>query len=270
MTRKIEGMDTLKKASLSQEEHTSVVDLVLRAGQLMQQHGAESQLVEQTVHRLGKGLGCDALEVILSPTSILICSHTAGDSLTRARRIREAHVNMTTVSCITRLCTRVEQRMHGPAEASSELERIVSIGSNYARWQIVLTIGISCAAFCKLFGGGWPEVALTFTASGSAMALRQQMMLHHVNPYLNAATTAFVATLIASAATVFGWGDKPDTALAASVLLLIPGVAFINSIQDLLKGYTVMGLARWSTGTLITVAIAIGMVLALSISGVAL
>lgn len=263
-------METEQKPVLSHAQHAGVVDLVLWAGQLMQQHGAESQLVENTVYRLGTGLGCDGLDVVLTPTSILVCSTLGDEALTRARRIREAHVNMTTVSCIVRLCSRVEQGLHAPDEVRSELERIVAIGHNYARWQIVLTIGISCAAFCKLFGGGWPEVALTFLASGTAMALRQQMALRHVNPYLNAAATAFVATLIASAASVFGWGEKPDTALAASVLLLIPGVAFINSIQDLLKGYTVMGLARWSIGTLITAAIAIGMVLALTLSGVAL
>lgn len=263
-------METEQTTEAGHAQHAAIVDLVLRAGQLLQQHGAESQLVENTVYRLGTGLGCDTLEVVLTPTSILVCSTLGEQSVTRARRIREAPVNMTTVSCIVRLCGRVEQGLHVPAEVQGELERIVAIGHNYARWQIVLTIGISCAAFCKLFGGGWPEVTLTFIASGAAMALRQQMALRHVNPYLNAATTAFVATLIASSATVYGWGDKPDTALAASVLLLIPGVAFINSIQDLLKGYTVMGLARWSIGTLITAAIAIGMVLALTLSGVAL
>lgn len=260
----------MDKPGLSHEEHARVVDVVLWAGQLMQQHGAESQLVETTVERLGTALGCDELDVVLTPTSILVCSIAGGEALTHARRIREAPVNMTTVSCIVRLCMRAEQGLHGPAEVQSELERIVAIGHNYPRWQIVLTIGLSCAAFCKLFGGGWPEVALTFVASGAAMALRQQMALRHVNPYLNAATTAFVATLIASLGTVFNLGAKPDTALAAAVLLLIPGVAFINSIQDLLKGYTVMGWARWTIGTLITAAIAIGMVLALTISGVAL
>lgn len=260
-------MDTLP---LTHTQHAEVIDLVLWAGQLMQQHGAESQLVENTVHRLGASLGCDSMEVVLTPTSILVCSSVGDDALTRALRIREAPVNMTTVSCIVRLVHRVEQGLHSLTEVRSELERIVGIGHAYARWQIVLTIGLSCAAFCKLFGGGWPEVAVTFVASACAMALRQQMALRHVNPYLNVATTAFVATLIAGSATVFGWGAKPDTALAAAVLLLIPGVAFINSIQDLLKGYTVMGWARWCIGTLITAAIAIGMVLALTVSGVAL
>jgi len=54
---------------------------------------------------------------------------------------------------------------------------------------------------------------------------------------------------------------------AASVLLLVPGVAAINAIEDVLKGYPVVGLAR-SLGAILTiVAAAVGLVLAMRLTG---
>ena len=57
-------------------------------------------------------------------------------------------------------------------------------------------------------------------------------------------------------------------ALAASVLLLVPGVPFINAVEDLIKGYTVVGLARGATSALIILAIALGLLIAMQLIGI--
>ncbi len=80
--------------------------------------------------------------------------------------------------------------------------------------------------------------------------------------------TAFVAGLIASLAMRFHIGNEAEIALAASVLLLVPGVPLINSVVDLVRGYTSVGIARGITGALITFAIALGLLLAMHIVGV--
>jgi len=36
-----------------------IIDLSLWTGQMLMQHGASSERVEESVHRLGTGLGCD-------------------------------------------------------------------------------------------------------------------------------------------------------------------------------------------------------------------
>ena len=43
--------------------------------------------------------------------------------------------------------------------------------------------------------------------------------------------TGFIATLLASSATFFGWGEQPYLAMAASVLLLVPGFPLINAVS---------------------------------------
>ena len=257
-------------AVLDAYEHADIVDIASWAGQLLLQHGAETQLVEETVLRFGKGLGCDSLDVYISPNAMVLSSVKHGNFLTKTRRVPDSPVNMTVVSCIVRLCWRVEQGLHTRSQVRDELQRILDIGHHYTRWQIVFCIGLACAAFCKLFGGGIPEMAVTFVASSLAMLVRQELSRHRVNLYITVGATAFTATVVASCAQLFSWGSKPESALAAAVLLLIPGIPFINSIQDMIKGYTLTGMARWTVGTLITLSIALGMILALSITKVAL
>lgn len=129
-------------------------------------------------------------------------------------------------------------------------------------------VGLSCGAFSLLFGGDWPIFTVTCFSSAVAMRVRQLMARHHHSPLINFAATGFIATLLSSSATFFNWGDQPYLAMAASVLLLVPGFPLINAVSDMVKGYFNMGLARWGTATLLTISAAIGIILAMSVTGI--
>ena len=62
-------------------------------------------------------------------------------------------------------------------------------------------------------------------------------------------------------------GTTPEIAVASSVLLLVPGFPLINSLSDMVKGYTNTGLARWSIATLLTLSTCIGIIAAMSLWG---
>ncbi len=61
---------------------------------------------------------------------------------------------------------------------------------------------------------------------------------------------------------------QPQLALAASVLLLVPGVHLINAAEDLIKGYLLVGISRGVLGLLISLGIALGLLLAMQLMGV--
>ena len=91
---------------------------------------------------------------------------------------------------------------------------------------------------------------------------------HAIRALLIVIATAFVAGLIASSASILHLSDHAQTALVASVLLLVPGVHLINSIQDIIKGHMVIGLVRGFTGLVISLCIALGLLLAMQLAGV--
>ena len=99
------------------------------------------------------------------------------------------------------------------------------------------------------------------------MYVRLVIAGYHFNPLLNFCATAFVASSVAMMGERYDLGTTPEIAVASSVLLLVPGFPLINSLSDMVKGYTNTGLARWSIATLLTLSTCIGIIAAMSLWG---
>lgn len=254
-----------QKRPLDYETLRDVIDLALWAGQLLLQNGAESQQVEETVHRLGTGLGCDWMDIFVSPNAIVITAISNGEFRTKVRRVVNLGVNMLILVEVSALVGRVRAGELNRYELRAELDRVSQLPSCYNRWFVAVMVGTACAAFSRLFGGDWVVFGITFLAAGIAMLLRQELQKQRLNPFLNVIMTAFVGSCIASVAPLLHISNQPRLALISTVLLLIPGVPLINAVQDLLKGYMLTGIARGATGAAIAACIALGLLLAMSL-----
>lgn len=258
-----------EKLPLRREELRDVVDLSLWTGQLLLQYGAEAAVVEETTHRIGTALGCDWEDILVSPNALIITTVSNNEFRTRVRRVSSLGVNFTVVSAISRLSRRVEAGELDRHQVRAELQRISKTPHHYNRWLTALMVGLSCAAFSRLFGGDWAVFGVTLAAATLAMLLRQELLRRHFNALLVTVATAFAAGLLASTATLFELSPHGDTALIAAVLMLVPGVPLINAVEDVIKGYPVLGLVRATTGVLMLLGIALGLLLAIGITGLA-
>lgn len=247
-----------------------VIDLSLMAGQLLLQHGAETQQVEETIHRLGTALGCDWLDILVSPNAIIITAISGAEFRTKTRRVTSLGVNMGIITEVSRLHGRVVSGELDRVGLRAELNRITAMHSYYNRWLVVLMVGLACAAFARLFGAYWPSVGITFAASATAMFVRQELNKRRFNLFLVVMLTAFVAGMVASLAIRFHVDSEPSLALASAVLLLVPGVPLINAAQDMIKGHFVTGIVRGVTGALVALSIALGLLFAMTLMGVRL
>jgi uncharacterized membrane protein YjjP (DUF1212 family) len=138
----------------------------------------------------------------------------------------------------------------------------------FPRWLVVLMVGLSCACFCVLNKGGWDGAAITFIASALAMYVRQVLTHRHFHPQINFCITAFVATTVSGLLLHLPrFASTPTVAMAASVLLLVPGFPLINAVADMFKGHINTGLARWAIASLLTLATCIGVVTAMTLWG---
>jgi uncharacterized membrane protein YjjP (DUF1212 family) len=258
----------IKQPPLDHDTLTDVIDLALWAGQLLMQFGAESERVEETINRLGIGLGCDWMDVFVSANALVVTTSSGTEFRTRTRRIKDRGVNMTIVSAINRLSRRVVVGELDRLQVRSELERISTAPRHYNRWLVVVMVGLACASFCRLFGGEWAVSGVTWAAASTAMFVRQELAHRHVNILLTVVITAFVSGCLASSATLLNLGSEPSLALASSVLLLVPGVPMFNALEDLIKGHPVVGVARGVNAALIALAIALGLTLAMGLMGI--
>ena len=59
---------------LSREQQTEITRIIVKAGQMLAQFGAESRIIEQTTVRLGLALGLESVEMAISSSAIVLTS----------------------------------------------------------------------------------------------------------------------------------------------------------------------------------------------------
>ncbi len=258
------------KPPLPHAELTDIIDLALWAGQLLLQHGAESGRIEETVHRIGTALGADWLDILISPNVIIVTTTSGGEFRTKVRRVVRLGVNFAIVDRVNNLSHRVYAGELDRVQLRAELAACSQVAHLYHRWVVVGMVGLACAAFSRLFGADAAVFGVTFIAAAFAMFIRQELFMRHFNPFLVTVVTAFAAGMVASVATLWDIGAQPQLALAASVLLLVPGVPLINAAEDIIEGHMITGVARGFAGAIIALGIAIGLSSAMWMMGVRL
>ena len=244
----------------------AVSRLIAQAGQMLLAHGAESALVVGIMERMGRACGMTEVEVSLSAGSLVVTTLESDHCITTTRRCADRGINMRAVTQIQRICIMMEKGLLDHSLAQKKLNQISP--ERYNRWLVVLMIGLSCSSFSRLAGGDWTVFAITFVASAVGMFVRQEIGHRHFNPLLNFAATAFVTSVISAQAVIYQLGNKPTIVMASSVLMLVPGFPLINSVADMLKGYVNVGIARFVMASLLTLATCLGIIAAMSITGV--
>ncbi|MFW5760152.1 MAG: threonine/serine ThrE exporter family protein [Cyclobacteriaceae bacterium] len=243
------------------------VDLMLWAGQLLLKYGADSLRVERSVLQLGRGLNVEATDIFISHNSIMITTSWKKGFRTRIRNVKKHGINFTIISALSKLSFKAKDGNLTSEEVRNELQRIENIKSHYPRWMVIMMVGLACASFSQLFGGDWPIFAITFAAASVGMWLRQELVHREYNLYIVVIAVAFSASIIAGLASYFNWSADPALGLAASVLLLVPGVPMINSVKDIMYNYTMVGLTRAIIGIIVSFCIAIGLILSMTLIG---
>lgn len=239
-----------------------ITRLCIECGLLLLQHGAESMLVEQLTTRLGIALGASQVDSAISSNSLVLTTIIDGRCLTSTRRIIDRGINMHVVTEVQHAVILVEHHLLDRKQLKKKLASIKPL--RYPRWLMVLMVGLSCACFSQLNGGGWESALITFIASSCAMYIRQVLTSHQMNPLINFCITAFVATSVSGLLLKIPYFVLTETiSMAASVLLLVPGFPLINAVADMFKGHVNTGLARWAMASLLTLSTCIGVVLAM-------
>ena len=140
-----------------------------------------------------------------------------------------------------------------------EIDRLKAL-PHYRKIIVLPMIGLAGAAFCRIFGGSYAEMAVTFVATFIGLFVRFQAVKIDFNPYL----CIYFASLFASFVTGLAGRYLPvptmEHASTACVLFLIPGVHFINSFSDFIDGNLLNGLIRGIHSLMISFAIALGLI----------
>ena len=115
------------------------------------------------------------------------------------------------------------------------------------------------------FSGDYFNMTAAFLSTFMGLLIFQKTHRFKYNIYFRIFLGSFIASICASLGIIYNIGAYPQTALATSILFLVPGVALINSFTDLLDNNILNGMVRFTTGLMIVLAMAIGLFVAMYI-----
>ncbi len=255
---------------LSNQELGEVLGVALRAGQIMLENGANMARVEEAVTRFGTALGAQRLDVFATPTGIVSTAISHEQHRTRIVRVVKTGIDLNRVAAVNALAERAGSGELSRSQLRDELERIARAPRLYGDVITILAVGAACACFALLFGGNALEAVVAGVAAGVGQALRELLARLQVGRM----AMTFLVTVVAAGLGLLGarvlGAAEPGLVLAASVLLLVPGVLMVSSVADLFRGDTLSGMARALSATLIIIIVGAGLYVVLLVSGVQL
>lgn len=230
--------------------------------------GATCVRIEKNSGRIARALGYDiCITIMPKHINLTLKDSATGSQATYQRQMVTCGINFDLNAHLSSLSWKIADKKLSYIQAKALFEKIIS--KPYPTTQLtVLLTSLANASFCRLFAGDATAMLVVFVATYAGFELKRILIKRHLDVRLVFIICAFVSTVISIGAQLFSWGTTPDTAIATSVLYLIPGVPYINSASDLIDRHYLCSLSRLMDACMLTACLSIGLCAGLSLMGI--
>lgn len=231
--------------------------------------GATCIRIEKNLRRIANAASLKVDMIILSHHVTVICTDEAsGISKQRIRRIRPIGISFEINTRLSELSWKIAERKITFEEATNLFYRIIK-HKPMADSRILLLVVLANASFCHLFGGDWGAMLIVGIATLIGYIAKIYMLRKKWEDKIVWLICAFISALCAAGMTYIpGLTETSNWAIAASVLYLIPGIPYINSISDCIDGHYLCSIGRLIHATALTICIALGLTAGLMIANI--
>lgn len=221
--------------------------------------GATCIRIEKNVERMANAFGL-ICKINIMPSHILlsIWSENQLESYTTLCKIHHCGISFHINTLLSRLSWAIADRKISYEEAIRSFNAIVQTQPENKRLVLVLA-SLANASFCRLFGGDFISMFLVFMATLLGYRVKQILLECKTHVRIVFLCCAFVSSVVSAGGKLFGWGTTPEIALATSVLYLIPGIPYINSISDMLDGHYLCSFSRFMDAVILTTCLSLGL-----------
>lgn len=225
--------------------------------------GATCIRIIKNLKRMGLAVKVKVDMIILSHHVLVICTDTTtGLNKQHTKRIAPVPVSFEMNTRLSELSWKLAQHKIDIEEAQILFYRIIK-HPNMSVWKVMWLVVLANASFCYLFGGDPGAMTIVALATLAGYTLKNITLSAHWDQKVVWLLCSFLSSLIAAGATYLPVTGTPDWAIAASVLYLIPGIPYINSISDCIDGHYLAFIGRFINAVLLTFCIAIGLTVGL-------
>ena len=232
-------------------DENKVIDVVLIAGRILLESGAETYRFEDTMNRIAHSYGLHNTYSFVSSTAIIFSLNDR--TSTRLIRVQERTTDLEKIALTNSLSRKISNKELTIDEAKSEFIHLQHASLQYSFLTNFFAAAIACGFFLFMFGGG--SAFLTFSF------VQRYIQIKFFSEFVAAA----VVISIAATFTKLGIATNQDIITIASVMPLVPGILITNAIRDLLAGELLAGMSRGVEAALTAFAIGAGVAIVLLI-----
>lgn|SRR5574344_453349 len=245
---------------MSQIHSDELQDIAVGAGAIVLENGGETYRAEETVVRIAQSLGAKEANAFVTPTVVIFSyADEIGQKHTFMRRISKRGIDLKKIAQINDLSRRLEKRgrTSNPKQVKALLQHIER-SPVYPKWLVVIMAAFSSACFTLMFGGRPIDAFFAFLIG---FLLRIMLILLERVPLNSFIVSLMSGAMISILADMVGLSQLPvNTALVmtGTLMQVVPGLALVNSIRDIIGGDLVSGTARLMDALMIAAGLSIG------------
>ena len=241
-------------------EDNEKIACILDIGEVLLTNGADVNRVEDTIMRLGKAFDFRSCQVHAINSSIILTVTTPDDDVvTQARRITRIDTDLNRVAELNDLSRKICSGMRDLSKIEKEM-KFIRENSPYPPVMIYFAYAISAAFFTLFFGGSWEDTLFSIPIALLLRWVKVRLNSFNDNKMVDNIILSAILTFSALIGQRIFPGLNSDMVIIGDIMLLIPGLAFCNSIHDMVMGDTISGVLSLFETILRALAIAIGYV----------
>lgn len=242
-----------------------ILHFAVRAGQIMLQSGAETYRVEDTISRILRSRGFETVETFVIPTCIIATIDSPDiELITNVKRIKNRDTRLDRIALVNTLSRKYVSNLISTEDALIELNSIGKVDS-YPPYLITLATGASAGFFAIMVGGGGVEFISTLIIGLILSLVKTWLSRREIVSYLIYFVNGFILGSCAVSAALLITSLDIDSVIIGSIMPLVPGLAFTNSIRDMIGDELISGLSRGIEAFFIAVSLAGGVGVAMNI-----
>lgn len=221
--------------------------------------GATCIRIEKNTRRLADAFRV-GFDISIMPTHVYVSvwfDNPAG-AVVSVRKTAACGISFDLNAKLSRLSWEVSDNNLDLAAAVDRFERIRRTKPT-GKWETLFLTSLANASFCRLFGGDVIAMLIVFISTLAGYRLKQIMLEDKCDVRLTFLCASFFSAALSAGGHIFNIGSTSEIALGTSILYLIPGVPYINSVSDLIYRHYICGFTRFLDAAVLTICLSTGL-----------
>ncbi len=239
-------------------EYRILMELASELGTRLAVAGAETYRIEESIVRVLAAYGLDS-RVYSVPNSLFITIMVPGElPITQLCRMKNMGTDLDAVEKYNNFSRAVCEKKPDPRVALQWLEETDRAREAYSFPIVLLGHILVASGLCVFYGGSLTDTVCAGLC-GLFLGLFDTFLgKFNSNAFFQKIASGFAMALFAYILAEFGFSRNIDTSVIGTLMLLVPGLLFTNSLRDMIFGDINSGVNRAVTAFLIAAAVALG------------